>query len=299
MDNKEKMKDEIIKLSKIGYIDEIRFIDADKLTDDYIGDERKFKGRQPTEIMPDAKTVIIAAIYIGGFITTNRPEYGRISRLVLAGYYSNVVKPLLPIKKYLLSLGYKAMITDGESDIKSIPLKGAAVKAGFGWIGKNSLLINNKYGSFLALGAILTNANIGEKYPVAKDMCGNCSKCMEACPVKAIEIPQQLNRAKCLSNLLEDSNCNLDILKKTNTDGYFFECDICQNACPWNQKHIRAPLDTSYGRLFQGDKLNRIMKLDHLKKMDEETYKRELVPLMIGYQLPYKTFRRNIAVLFG
>ena len=293
------MRDEIIGLSKISYIDEIRFIDSNKLTDDYIGDERKFIGRQPTNIMPDAETIIIAAIYIGGFVTANYPEYGRMSRLVLSGYYSNIVKPLIPIKEYLMSCGYKAIIMDSESDIKSIPLKGAAVKAGLGWIGKNSLLVNNKYGSFLALGAILTNANISEKYPIAKNMCGNCSKCIEGCPVKAIDVPQRLNRAKCLSNLLEDYNSNLDIIQKTNTDGYFFECDICQNICPWNQKHIPTPLDTPYGRLFRGDKLNHIMKVDHLKHMDEETYEMELAPLMIGYKLPYKTFKRNIAILFG
>ena len=293
------MKDEIIELSRISYIDEIRFIDSDQLTDDYIGDERKFAGRQPTDIMPDAKTIIIAAVYIGRFITINRPGYGRMSRLVLSGYYSNIIKPLMPIQEYLISRGYKAIIMDSGSDIKSIPLKGAAVKAGLGWIGKNSLLVNHKYGSFLALGAILTDADISEKYPVAKNMCGNCSKCIETCPVKAIEVPQQLKKANCLSNLLEDYDGNLDVLQKTNTEGYFFECDICQNVCPWNQKHIRTPLDTSYGRLFKGDKLNYIMKLDHLKNMDKETYEMELIPLMIGYQLPYKTFRRNIAILLG
>jgi hypothetical protein len=130
--NKFELQDEIIELSKISYIDEIRFIDSDKLTGDYIGDERKFIGRQPTDIMRDAKTVVIAAIYIGGFVTANYPEYGRMSRLVLSGYYANIVKPLMPIKEYLMSRGYKAIIMDGESDIKSIPLKGAAVKAGLG-----------------------------------------------------------------------------------------------------------------------------------------------------------------------
>lgn len=293
------MKNEVIELSKTGHIDEIRFIDADKLTDDYLGDERKFAGRQPADIMPAAKTVIIAAIYIGGFATAYRPGYGRMSRLVLSGYYANIVKPLLPIKEYLISRGWKAVVMDGESDEKSIPLKGAAVKAGLGWIGRNSLLINQKYGSFLALGAILTDADLSGEYPVVKNRCGNCSKCIEACPVKAIEVPQQLNRAKCLSNLLEDSNGDSDLLRKTDTDGYFFECDICQNACPWNQKHIRAPLDTPYGRLFQGDRLNHMMRLDHLRTMDEKTYEAELVPLMIGYRLPYQTFKRNLALLSG
>lgn len=292
------MKEKIIELSRLGYIDEIRFIGSDKLTKNHIGDEQKFAGRQPTDILPDAKTAIVASIYIGGFVTANAPAYGRTSRLVLSGYYANIVKPLVPIKEYLISRGFKAIIMDGESDRKSIPLKGAAVKAGLGWIGKNSLLINRKYGSFLALGAILTDAALSEKYPIVQNMCGNCSKCMDACPAKAIKIPQQLNRARCLSDLLENDG-NWETLQEASTDGYFFECDICQNVCPWNQRHIKAPLDTPYGRLFKGDQLNPIMKLDHLRSMDKATYEAELLPLMIGYQLPYKTFKRNIAILSG
>ncbi len=289
------IKDEIIELSKSGCIDELRFINADCLTEEYIGNEREFAGRQPTDIMPNAKTVIIACTYIGGFVTNSSPEYGRMSRLVLSGYYANIVRPLAPIKQYLSSRGYEAVIIDGESDENSIPLKGSAVKAGLGWIGKNSLLISKKYGSFMALGAILTDADISENYPMTKNMCGGCSKCKDICPVKAIEIPQQLNRTKCLSNILD--NFGLSIIQGTDTDGYFFECDICQNACPWNQKHIKNPLVTPYSKLFDSDKLNSIMRLDHLKQMDEDTYERELVPLMIGYKLPYKTFKRNIAVL--
>jgi len=291
------MKNEIIELSKASYIDEIRFIDAENLTDAYIGDERKFAGRQPADIMPNARTVIIASIYIGGFVTRYQPGYGRISRLVLAGYYANIVKPLIPIKDYLVSSGYDAIIIDGESTKKSIPLKGAAVKAGLGWIGKNSLLVNDKYGSFLALGAILTNADIAEAYPVMKNLCGSCSKCIDICPSKAIETPQLLSRPRCLSDILDKYDSGLDLLEKADMDGYFFECDICQNACSWNQKHIRAPLDTPYGRLFNSAKLDDILKLDHLKNMDEQTYEKQLVPLMIGYKLPYKTFQRNIAKL--
>jgi epoxyqueuosine reductase len=182
-----------------------------------------------------------------------------MSRLVLAGYYANVVRPLAPIKEYLNSCGYEAVITDGESDEKSIPLKGSALKAGLGWIGKNSLLISQKYGSFLALGAILTDADISQNYPAIGNLCGGCSKCMDVCPGRAIELPQQLNRTKCLSHILD--HFDFSIVPGTDTDGYFFECDICQNACPWNQKHIANPLDTPGGKLFDSDKLNHIMRL--------------------------------------
>lgn len=292
---KHNLKDRITELAGSQFIDELRFIDAGELTEAYLGDPRKFAGRQPADIMPAAKTVIIAGIYIGRFVTKPSGAYGRMSRLVLSGYYANIVRPLRPIREYLSLKGYEAFVIDGESDEKSIPLKGAAVKAGLGWIGKNSLLISSRYGSFLALGAILTDADLSERYPAMKNLCGSCSKCMDHCPVKAIEIPRQLDRSKCISNLLDHSD--LTIEPGADTHGYFFECDICQNICPWNQKHIQAPLDTPYGRRFHAEELNDLLRLEHLRDMDEETYEKELAPLMAGHKLPYRTFRRNMEVL--
>lgn len=291
------MKNRIIELSKEAYIDEIRFINADDLTEDHIGDVQKFKGRQVKDIMPEAKTVIVFSTYIGKFVTDFSSKYGRMSRLVLSGYYANIVKPLSSIQEYFVSKGYKAYIVDGESEDTSIPLKGIAVKAGLGWIGKNSLLINDKYGSFQALGALITDADLSEHYPLMKNLCGDCSKCIDACPSNAIKTPQILDRPNCLSNFLEDDTPEDDITNEISLEGYFFECDICQNACPWNQSHIENPLNTSYGRLFDRSKINEILKLHHLQNMDEETYEKEIVPLIIGYKLPYETFKRNINIL--
>ena len=291
------MKRKITELAGEGCIDEIRFIDAEDLTEAHIGDVQKFAGRQPKKIMPEAKTVIVFSTYIGRFVTKFSTEYGRTSRLVLSGYYANIVKPLTPIKEYLESRGYKACIIDGEDDDESIPLKGTAVKAGLGWIGKNSMLISERYGSFQALGAILTDADISESYPVMKNRCGDCVRCIEACPSKAIGTPQILDRSNCLSNFLEEDAPKTDISKGIDLDGYFFECDICQNACSWNQRHIKSPLDTPYGRLFDENRIDDILQLSHLRNMDREEYEKELVPWMIGYQLPYETFKRNLEML--
>jgi epoxyqueuosine reductase QueG len=291
------MKNKIIELAKAGCMDEIRFIDADDLTEAHVGDVQKFAGRQPKAIMPEAKTVIVFSTYIGRFVTRSSPQYGRTSRLVLSGYYANIVKPLIPIREYLEAQGFRACVIDGESEEQSIPLKGAAVKAGLGWIGRNSMLISDRYGSFQALGAILTDADISESYPVMKNMCGTCKKCIDACPSKAIRISQILYRANCLSDLLENDDAETDLSRGISLDGYFFECDICQNACSWNQRHIRAPLDTPYGRLFDSGRINELLNMEHLRNMDRETYEKEIVPWMIGYQLPYETFRRNMEIL--
>lgn len=105
-----------------------------------------------------------------------------------------------------------------------------------------------------------------------------------------------MTQARCISNLLD--HYELPLGPGTDTDGYFFECDICQNICPWNKKQIEAPLDTPYGRRFHEEEWNDLLRLEHLRDMDEEAYERELAPLMAGYKLPYRTFRRNLKVLF-
>lgn len=86
------VKNNIIKLAKENYIDEIRFIDGDNLTEKHIGDLKKFAGRHPVDIMQDVKTVIVFSTYIGKFSTVHSAEHGRTSRLVLSGYYANIVK---------------------------------------------------------------------------------------------------------------------------------------------------------------------------------------------------------------
>ena len=281
-------------IAKVHLIDEIRFIDAENLTEDHVGDPHKFTGRQPKAIMPEAKSIILAAIYIGNFVTSADADHGRMSRLVLSGYYANIVKPMEALQEELIKNGYRALLLDGENDEEQIPLKGTAVKAGLGWIGKHSILIHPKYGTFLALGGILTDADLGTQYPLEKNRCDGCHRCMDVCPTKAIETPQVINIDKCLSNIMDQYISGDDIPAEADTDQYFFECDICQNACPWNGRHLKSPLSTPYGEKFDREKVEGLLDLHRLEQMEEDTYTKELTPLMEGYVLPYKTFCRNL-----
>ena len=285
-----------IKLKEIAEeygIDEIRFINAEDLEPIDI-----FSGRQPKDLMPDARSLIISSVYIGQFyLPEEDPDiHGRMSRLTLSGFYFNVVEPLKPLRDYLVSQGYKAIIYDGILENDCVPLKPAAVKAGLGWIGKNTLLINKKYGSFQALGGIITNAELAEENPVEEDHCGSCLACINSCPAEAI-IPRKLDRTKCLSNLLEEDNMPDTITEMQ--DNYFFECDICQEACPWNKKHLRNPLKTKTGESFTCQKeLLELFRFDTLMEMDEDTYRKKILPLLTGVELSYDSFQRNVMLAY-
>jgi len=290
MDN---IKDNLKRIASECMLNEIRFIDAGDLEPGEL-----FKGRQPGDLMPGAKSLIVASIYIGGFCLPGEgsQERGRISRLTLAGFYWNVVNPLRPLLDYLISQGYDAMIYDGILEDNCVPLKPAAVKAGLGWQGKNTLLINKKYGSFQALGGIITNADLAEVYEIEENHCGSCNACANRCPGKALD-HKCLDRAKCLSNLLEEDRMPESV--REIPDNYFFECDICQDACPWNRKHLSSPLETRFLETFKNrDELMELLRFDSLLSMDEAAYREKIVPLLTGFNLSYDLFRRNVKLAY-
>jgi epoxyqueuosine reductase len=290
----EQIKDRLKEIAEENMLSEIRFIDAEALEPKDL-----FAGRQPKELMPDAKSLIVASIYIGGFrLPDAEPdEHGRMSRLTLSGFYWNVVEPLKPLQEYLISQGYKAVIYDGLLEENCVPLKPAAVKAGLGWQGKCTLLISKKYGSFQALGGIITDADIAEIYPAEDVLCGGCTACIDSCPGNAIG-PGGLNRSKCLSNLLEGENMPEAVGEMQ--DNYFFECDICQEACPWNKRHLQKPLETKFSDTFKGrEELLELFRFDSLMNMEEAEYNQKIVPLLTGVELSYDLFQRNVKLAYN
>ncbi|MFC1877288.1 tRNA epoxyqueuosine(34) reductase QueG, partial [Thermodesulfobacteriota bacterium] len=114
------------------------------------------------------------------------------------------MKPLEPISDFLKTKGYQAIVCDGSIKGGSIiPLKLAAIRAGIGWQGKHCLLISKKFGTFLALGGIITDANLDHNATEEPDRCRNCDKCQTACPMAALDQPYVLNVKKCMSYQLQ------------------------------------------------------------------------------------------------
>ena len=213
--------------------------------------------------------------------------------MFLSGFFNDVIKQIEPISTLLKNEGYTALICDdSKSGGSIIPLKQAAIRAGIGWQGKHSLLISRQYGTFLALGGIITNANLDHNDKEEINQCKNCKKCQEACPLKALENAYILNKDRCLSYVLQ--NDNMPEEAKTVSENRIIDCEICQQVCPWNAKHIKQPLNTRMTLTFQKKiaAWEDFFSLTKLVKLTEHDYRKTLSHLNAG--IPYSIFYRNI-----
>lgn len=252
------------------------------------------KRGDPLLSMPEARSIIVAGIYIGGLKLPiwDDPAFGRTSRLYLSGYFADVVEPLEPIRSFLTQQGYSALICESiESERSILPLKLAAVRAGFGWQGKNSLLVSRKYGTFLALGGIITDAVLEYNEKAEPNRCGTCKKCQDACPVSALRHPFVLDKFKCIAYQLQQEQLSDEA--RMAAENRVGDCEICQEVCPWNKKHLEDPLPTKLTLTFQQEisKWEKVFRLPDLIHLSEKGYKKIFGPLKTD--IPYEVFHRN------
>jgi epoxyqueuosine reductase len=206
---------------------------------------------------PWARSVVVCAINYNtaqpystqvSVDSTNVRERGWISRYAWGeqDYHDSVMPRLRQVEMALrAAFGSDDLVTRCYVDTGPIVERVVAKYAGIGWIGKNTCIINQKMGSWLFLGVILTSLDLeadsgsDSKAGVpAPDRCGTCTRCIDACPTGAFVAPYQLDSSRCIAYLTIEKRGELpeDDELRSGMGRHVFGCDICQDVCPWNRK---------------------------------------------------------------
>lgn len=127
---------------------------------------------------------------------------------------------------------------EGRFFVDSAPVldKAWAARAGLGWIGKNTNLLSTEHGSFFFIGELIIDLELPSNDKVVRDHCGNCTRCIDACPTQAIVAPYIVDARKCISYQTIENHGDIDPTLKGKFENRVFGCDICQDVCPWNLK---------------------------------------------------------------
>jgi epoxyqueuosine reductase len=141
-----------------------------------------------------------------------------------------------------LKIDYPQLEFKISLDIHPVLERDLAFRSGLGWFGKNSMLINKKHGSYTLIGSLLINQKLNLELPrIDTDHCGNCTRCIDACPTKAIETnARRIDSAKCISTFTIETFKDVEPPSGYPTETQeIFGCDICQEVCPWNSKPLK------------------------------------------------------------
>jgi epoxyqueuosine reductase len=194
---------------------------------------------------------------------TTRPEPGMVSALVVTLDYGGR-SPSGPVARYARGDDYHRVMWDkldallawvraergaatrGRAYVDTGPIleRDLARRAGLGWMGKNTMLINPEKGSFFFIGALFLDLALEADAPFAEEHCGSCTRCLDACPTRAFVAPGMMDARRCISYLTIEHRSEIPGEFTSAIGEHLYGCDVCQDVCPWNVKFAEAPPST-------------------------------------------------------
>ncbi len=242
----------------------------------------------PNQLLPGTKSVISVLLNYHSGLKQKDPSAPVISSYAYGKDYHKVMRKKL--KRLFQYIHQTVPNVTGRIFVDSAPVleRVWAAKAGLGWIGKNSLLISPKFGSFVFIGTVFVDVELAYDNPI-NEMCGGCTKCLTNCPTKAIIRPKVVDARKCISYFTIEYKGVLPENIRNAFHNRIFGCDICQDVCPWNRKipeHKTNEFNLKK-ELFE-------MKRDDWNILDEENYN-SLFEGSAVKRAKYSGLKRNIS----
>jgi epoxyqueuosine reductase len=253
---------------------------------------------RPAELVPGTLRIIVVRMdYLHEEVAFKEPQSAQsttafISRYALGRDYHRVVRQRLQklatqIETAIGTFGYRVFV-----DSAPVLEKPLAVKAGLGWMGKHTNLINPRAGSWFFLGELYTDLPL----PIDCEMpthCGSCHACLDHCPTGAIIAPYQLDARRCISYLTIEHRGSIPLELRPLLGNHIYGCDECQRCCPWNRRaayttepnfYVRHSLDTA--------------TLIELFAWDETTFLQRTEGSAIR-RIGHQQWLRNLAIALG
>ena len=269
------------------------WIDAGKAGEMHYFASRREAYADPSSVLPGVRSIVMLAMDYGRAESPVEPGRGRVARYAWGSDYHDVLWAKLDQLAAALERIAPGAQSRGVVDTAPLLERDFAQLAGLGWIGKNTLLLNKKRGSWFVLGALLTDAELEYDQPHEAQHCGTCTACLDACPTQAFEGPNQLDPRRCISYLTIEHRSPIPMELRVGLNDWIFGCDVCQEVCPWNHK---APLASEMA-LASCDDLG-ALELSELLALSETEFRQRFrgSPL---WRPKRRGILRNAAIVLG
>jgi epoxyqueuosine reductase len=256
-------------------------------------ERQSLKRENPDLVLPDVQTILVLAMnYYTEDSPPDSPMKGRISRYAWGDDYHSIVMDRLDallafIKKRDPSINGRCYVDTGP-----IMEKIWSAETALGWMGKHTNVITRDQGSWFFIGVILLDAGI-ESDPKEKDFCGQCSRCIQACPTGAIVAPYSLDARLCISYLTIECRGPIPRRLRSLVGSRIYGCDECQEVCPWNRF-----AKTAIEKRFEPRAENLHPELTELIRINSRDFKERFINSPI-LRATRDGFVRNVALALG
>ena len=268
----------------------------------YLSSERAVRLRHSAqEIMPTCKTILVLA-YRYPPASNPQPNTLKLKPLIasyaqIEDYHTFLVPLLEKVTSFIEALSGEAINAKIFTDAGPILEREVACTAGLGWIGKNSCLINPRFGSYFFLAEILLDIQLRKEeetsFPLP-DRCGNCRRCIDSCPTHCIKENRTIDARNCIAYLTIENRGKIPFELRESIGMNLFGCDVCQQVCPWNQK---LPLINHPPGCV--DSFPMIMDIvNNSSILDEREFNQKFASSPIS-RAKRRGFYRNLAVVLG
>ena len=203
------------------------------------GAEKRRDSRLP---FSGAVSAIVVGLNYGG-----REKSGPVARYARGDDYHDLMTDRLRALHHWLESEIGRPIS-GKAYVDTGPIleRDLARRAGLGWFGKNTNLVNPQLGSFFFVGTLVVDLALEADHPFEADRCGTCTRCLDACPTNAFVDERMLDATKCISYLTIEAKGAMPLELREKIGGRVYGCDICQDVCPWNVRFSRELREESF-----------------------------------------------------